>query len=219
MAEIAAETRLGVFNINNTVPKLNHIYDGRIYNVQVFAGLIGGAAVVAPVDVNFINYGLSRGSNKICLEILKRLYPDKNITVVTGEDAKGNPVMDQISIIGNTNIAQVINEEASFYKISPQDFGFKFGNIKNIQSKKTKRENTQEFIKLLLGKSNQDLESLIAMETAINLCGVQAMDNLKQGASLALEVIKSGKGIQLLEKLVNLSGGNVNNLRKISNSK
>jgi len=69
MANISLKTGLGVFDINAIVPKLNHVYDGRLYNVQVFAGLVGGAAVVNPIDVDLINYGLTRGSTKLCLAI------------------------------------------------------------------------------------------------------------------------------------------------------
>ena len=55
MAKISLKTNLGVFDINNIVPRLNHIYDGRLYNVQVFAGLVGGAAMVCPIEVDLIN--------------------------------------------------------------------------------------------------------------------------------------------------------------------
>jgi hypothetical protein len=106
MADISLRTRLGVFDINAIVPKLNHVYDGRLYNVQVFAGLVGGAAVVNPIDVDLINYGLTRGSAKLCLAILSKLYPDKNILVLQGKNPTGEPVIDQVSVAADTEIAQ-----------------------------------------------------------------------------------------------------------------
>lgn len=35
MADIALETKLGVFNINGIIPQLNRVYNGSLYNVQV----------------------------------------------------------------------------------------------------------------------------------------------------------------------------------------
>ena len=215
MAKVATEIKLGVFNINNTVPKLNHIYDNRIYNVQVFAGLIGGAAIVCPVDVDFINYGLTRGSNEVCLGILKKLYPNKNILITTGKDKKNSQTVDQISMIGDTDIAGFINKKTLCYKIIPKDLGFEYGDIKDIKTKNTQRGNAQEFIKLLLGKSNSTLEFLIAMETAVNLYGAGITKNLKIGVKLALKTIKSGKGIKVLEKLINLSRGDIKKLKNL----
>ena len=215
MAKIAVKTKLGIFNINNTVPRLNHIYDNRIYNVQVFAGLIGGAAVVCPVDVDLINYGLTRGSNKVCLGILKKIYPDKNIIITTGQNKNNNQIIDQISIMDNTNIAESINGKISYYKITPKNLGFECGNIKNVQTKNTQKKNAQEFVKLLLGKNNSTLESLIAMETAMNLYGIGVVKNLKIGASIALKMIKSGNGIKVLEKLIVLSGGDIKKLQSL----
>ncbi|PIV45895.1 hypothetical protein COW09_00100 [bacterium (Candidatus Moisslbacteria) CG12_big_fil_rev_8_21_14_0_65_36_11] len=210
MAEMSLETKLGVFDINKIVPKLNRIYDGRLYDVQVFAGLVGGAAIVNPVDADLINYGLVRGSNKLCLAILNKLYPDKNILIISGKDPKGKSIIDQISVVADTEIAQRINGKTFLYTITPREFGFDFEPFRYIQTTKSPGENIEQFIKLLAGQGNKNLEQAVAMEAILNLYGLGIIDNLKKGANLALEIIRSGAGIKILEDLISHSNGNIN---------
>ena len=218
MAKISSKTKIGVFQVENAVPKLNQIYDNRLYDVQVFAGLVGGAAIVNPVDVTSIHYGLTRGSNKVCLGILNKLYPDKNITVITGKDENGNSKMDQVSIIGETDIAQIINGHTNYYTVTPKDFGLEFGDLNGVLSKSTPEKNAEEFVRLLMGKSNKSLEAVIAMEAAICLINIEGVDNLKSGAKLALEIIKSGKGLEVLDNFILSTKGDRNRLRVLINS-
>jgi anthranilate phosphoribosyltransferase len=215
MADISLRTRLGVFDINAIVPKLNHVYDGRLYNVQVFAGLVGGAAIVNPIDVDLINYGLTRGSTKLCLAILSKLYPNKNILVLQGKNPMGEPVIDQVSVAADTEVAQMIRGQNNFSKIKPSDFGFDYRPFKYIGTAQNSKENLKEFIKLLVGQGNKDLEQAVAMEVSLNLYGLGIINNMKTGAKLALQTILSGEGIKVVEDLVSFSNGNMQRLNNL----
>lgn len=217
MADISLKTKLGIFDINAIVPRLNHVYDGHLHDVQVFAGLVGGAAIVNPVDVDLINYGLTRGSTKLCLAILSKLYPNKNILVLQGKDPHGTPVIDQISIAGNTEIAQNIKDQTTIRGIAPKDFGFDFRPFKYIETAQNPRENLNEFIKILIGRGSEELKQAVAMEIALNLFGLEVIDDLKMGADLALETINAGAGIKVLEDLVVYSGGDIQKFNSLAN--
>lgn len=217
MAEISLTTKLGIFDINAIVPRLNYVYDGRLHDVQVFAGLVGGAAIVNPVDADLINYGLTRGSTKLCLSILSKLYPSKNILVLQGKDPYGTPVIDQISISANTEIAQNIKNQKTVKEVTPKDFGFDFRSFKYIETTQNQKENLNEFIKILIGRGNEGLKQAVAMETALNLFGLEVVDDLKTGAELALETINSGIGIKVLEDLVVHSEGNRQRFGSLTN--
>ncbi|GIW67667.1 MAG: hypothetical protein KatS3mg096_535 [Candidatus Parcubacteria bacterium] len=217
MAEISLTTKLGIFDINAIVPRLNHVYDGRLYNVQVFAGLVGGAAIVNPVDADLINYGLTRGSTQLCLAILNRLYPTKNILVLQGKDPHGMPVIDQVSIAANTEVAQIIKNKITIREIAPEDFGFDFIPFKYVETTQNQRENLNEFIKILIGRGDKALKQTVAMEVALNLFGLEVVDNLKTGAALALETINSGLGIKVLEDLVVHSDGDKQRFSSLAN--
>jgi len=217
MAEISLATKIGIFDINAIVPRLNHVYDGRLHDVQVFAGLVGGAAIVNPVDANLINYGLTRGATELCLAILNKLYPGKNILVLQGKDPEGTPVIDQISISANTEIAQNVKSQVTLKEITPKDFGFDFKPFKYIETARNPRENLNEFIKILVGRGSEELKQAVAMEVALNLFGLEIVDDLKTGADLALETINSGIGIKILENLVVYSGGNEQRFSKLTN--
>lgn len=216
IAAMSLETNFGVIDINNIVPKLNRIYDGRLYNVQVFAGLVGGAAIVNPVDTDLINYGLTRGATKLCSTILNRLYPNKNILVLQGKNPQGKSIIDQISIAADTEIAQRINGRNSLYTMTPDDFGFNPKPFKYIKTSESAAENITRFIKLLAGHGNLGLKQAIAMEVALNLYGLKIIDDLKMGANLALEVIDSKAGVKILENLVIASHGDINKFSRLT---
>jgi len=215
IAEISLETKLGVFDINKVVPNLNRIYDGRLYDVQVFAGLVGGAAIANPIDTDLINYGLTRGSSKLCLAILNKLYPDKNIIILQGKNPGGQAVIDQISIVADTEIAQTINGKNSLHTITPKKFGFDFEPFKYVQTTKSQKENINQFVKLLAGQGNKNLKQAVAMEVALNLYGLGLINNFKKAALSALEIINSGEGLKLLKNLVVISGGDINKFNKL----
>lgn len=217
MAEISAKTGLGVFNIGNIVPRLNHIYDGRLHNAQIFAGIVGGAAIVCPVEANLINYGLSRGSNELCLAILEKIYPHKNIFVLSGKNSQGNSTMDQVSVVGETKVAQMTNDALSSYAVTPEDFGFELTSIDGIKENEIKEHNLDSFIKLLSGNGNRTLRQLVSMEVALNLYNLGIVGDLKSGAKLALATIDSGGGIDVLNDLVNQSGGDKDKFHNLLN--
>ena len=218
MARISSKAKLGVFDIDGIVPKLNHIYDGRLYNVQVFAGLVGGAAIVNPIDTSLINYGLTRGSTKLCLAILSKLYPNKNIVIFQGKDSTGKPVIDQFSTVSNTEIAQRINGKDIFYTITPKEFGFDFKSLKYKETAKSSKENMKEFIKLLVGRGHKSFEQVVAMEVSLNLYGLGIINDLKIGANIALDVIHSGGGIKIIKDLVSFSKGNMQKFDSLLNT-
>ena len=215
MANISLKTGLGVFDINAIVPKLNHVYDGRLYNVQVFAGLVGGAAIVNPIDVDLINYGLTRGSTKLCLAILSKLYPNKNILVLQGKNPADEPVIDQVSVAADTKIAQRIRGQNNFSKVTPLVFGLGYTPFKYIETTQNPKENLKEFIKLLAGWGEKNLEQAVAMEVSLNLYGLGIIDDLKTGANLALHAIHSGKGVEVVKNLVSFSKGNMQRLNSL----
>jgi len=217
MAEISLATKIGLFDINAIVPQLNHVYDGRLHNVQVFAGLVGGAAIVNPVDADLINYGLTRGSTRLCLAILRDLYPGKNILVLQGKDAHGTPVMDQVSTTGDTELAQIIDGKATVRQIAPKDFGFAFRSSESIETTGNQKDNLDQFIRILLGRGDKELEQAVAMEAALNLFGIEVVDDLRAGAELALATIDSGAGIDVLRDLVVYSGGDLQKFNGLVN--
>ncbi|HEX9983518.1 MAG TPA: hypothetical protein VGF69_09650 [Thermoanaerobaculia bacterium] len=219
MAELSLKTGIGLFDINAIVPTLNRVYDNRLHNVQAFAGLAGGAAIVNPVEADLVNYGLTRGSTPLCLAILRELCPSSDIVVMQGQNAHGTPVVDQISITGKTELAQSIDGQTTVREITPDDFGLHFKSARCIESTPSQTDNLHEFIKVLIGRGEEELRRAVALEVALNLCCLHVVDDLKAGAALALETIDSGAGIEVLEDLVVHSGGDLdrlNGLVKIS---
>jgi anthranilate phosphoribosyltransferase len=217
MLDIMLETGLGVFNINNIVPKLNSIYDGKLHNVQVFAGLVGGAAIVSPINADLINYGLTRGSTKTCLQILSKIYPEKNIIVLQGENLKKESVVDQMSIDGSTQLSMRINGIDKSMFLTPKDFGFESLSVEYLKTGNSKEENLKKFANFLKGCGGKELEQIVSMEVSVNLFGLGVINDFKKGADMAIEIIRSGSGIKLIEDLVVSSGGDLEKFNRLVN--
>lgn len=56
------------------------------------------------------------------------------------------------------------------------------------------------------------------MEVALNLFGLEVIDDLKMGAGLALETINTGAGIKVLEDLVVYSEGDAQRFNGLVNT-
>ena len=126
-------------------------------------------------------------------------------------------MIDQISISGNTEIAQTIKNQITIQEITPLDFGFDFKSFKYIVTTQNQNENLKRFIMILVGNGNQELKQAVAMEVALNLSGLGIINDLKKGADLALETINSGAGIKVLEDLVVYSGGDKGKFNSLVN--
>lgn len=101
--------------------------------------------------------------------------------------------------------------------VTPKDFGFNYKSFKCIKSARNKKENLNEFIKVCIGRGNKELKQMIAMEVALNLLGLEIIDDLKKGADLALEIINADIGIKVLEDLVAYSGGDIQKFNNLVN--
>ena len=153
----------------------------------------------------------------MCLAILNRLYPSKNIIILQGKNPQGKSIIDQVSIAADTEIAQIIQGRKNIIKLTPKDFDMDFRPFKYIETRENLKKNLNEFIKLVTGRGDKDLEKVIAMEVSLNLYGLGIVNNLKTGVKLALDAIHSGKGIEIIKDLVSFSGGDKQKFNNLLN--
>ncbi len=213
MCKIMDECGLGIFNIDEVVPKLNKIYDGKLYNMQIFAGLIGGGAIANPVQAQLINYGLTRGNQQVTLGVLSSIYPDSNIMIVTGYNKNSKPIIDQLSLEGDSVITSRIDGHIRTQIVSPKSFGIKNIAIDTVYSRDDSRNNLAIFLDLIKGQADNSIKSTVAMEVALNLYGSGLADDLPAGTELALQAINSGQCTQILKHLVELTTGDLGKLK------
>ena len=121
-----------------------------------------------------------------------------HVMVVHAEDG-----MDEISIAATTRIAELFNNEISYYTIKPEQFDIQPGNIKDL-----KVENVQDSLRMMLSVLDNkpgpalDIVRLNA-GAAIYTAGVSK--TLDQGVQLAGEVIAAGKARKKLDDLISIT--------------
>ncbi|MBN2062448.1 MAG: anthranilate phosphoribosyltransferase [Deltaproteobacteria bacterium] len=129
--------------------------------------------------------------------VLKKLGA-KEAYVVCGEGT-----FDEISICSQTRVSHLKNKKIVTFEITPEDFGFKRADLKDIVGGDA-RENATIVRNVLNGEKGPKrdmvlLNSAAAFEVA-GLCG-----SIEEGIKLAEESIDSGNAMKKLEQLVDFT--------------
>lgn len=130
-------------------------------------------------------------------EVLKKLG-SVHVLVVNAEDG-----LDEISIAAPTTVAELKNGEISVYKLSPKQFDFELGSLKNLAV-----ANPQESFKIILEVlDNQPgvARDIVALNAGAAIYAADLAESLEAGVIKALQVIESGEARMKLEALVSFS--------------
>ncbi len=120
----------------------------------------------------------------------------KRALVVCGE---GN--IDEITITGETKVADLNNGKVTTYTITPEDFGLSRAKLADIKGAETAELSAVQLREVLEGKPGPKLD-IVLMNAAAGLVAAGCTDNLKAGVELAREVINSGAALAKMEALV-----------------
>ncbi len=107
--------------------------------------------------------------------------------------------MDEIAIHTTTDVAELRDGEITRYQISPEDFGLSMHPIESLRGG-TPEENRDILAQLLQGKGQEAHEHAIAINVAM-LMKLFGQENLRENASKALDVLRSGAAYQCVTAL------------------
>jgi anthranilate phosphoribosyltransferase len=107
---------------------------------------------------------------------------------------------DEISLTGNTKSISKTSETI----LSADDFGLHQLNQIDIQGGKTIEENAQMFIDILSGNGTEAQNNVVCANAGMAIATVNNL-TISQGFELAIDSLRSGKGLQKLKKLQELS--------------
>jgi len=136
-------------------------------------------------------------------EVMKELG-GKHVFVVHSEDG-----LDEISISSNTWIAELKNNRISEYTISPENFGMKKGNLKELKVANSKE--SLEIIKSALSKQRvfsskiEAASDMIALNAGAALYVSGIAENLEEGVILAQDSIGSGLAKEKISELASFT--------------
>ena len=137
-------------------------------------------ALVTPIAETLLQLGLTRGM------------------VVHGSG------LDEIAIHGATQVAELRNGVIQHSRLTPADFGLQEYSLEAIRGGEP-AENRQISEAILAGQGTDAQNSVIAINLAPLLWMGGRVDNLREGAELAIATLKSGMALERVRRLAALS--------------
>lgn len=136
-------------------------------------------------------------------EVLSRLGV-KRAMVVHGYDEKGEPAIDEISIMGKTLTAFLDNGKVRVKKLYPRDFGLENGKSEAIKAAPTIHENLKMFLSVLKGK-NDSKAAKTRFDIAIANAGAliylsKKAEDLKEAVNIGRKCVESGAAMKKLKE-------------------
>ena len=112
--------------------------------------------------------------------------------------------LDEIAIHGETQVAEIHGEHIRYHTLTPADFGLKYYTLETIRGGDPD-ENRKITENLLAGKGTDAQQAAIAINLSPLLVMGGKADDLKQGAELAIETLRSGDALDKVTQLATLS--------------
>ena len=122
----------------------------------------------------------------------------KRVMVVFGSG------LDEVALHGETQVAELIDGEIKEYTLTPADFGVESYPVETIIGG-SPEENKIIIEKILQGKGTDAQQAAVAVNVSALLVLNGFADNFKEGARMALEMMLTGKPLQLLQVLAEQS--------------
>ncbi|AOE50082.1 anthranilate phosphoribosyltransferase [Kangiella sediminilitoris] len=132
-------------------------------------------------------------------EILKLLGTRKAL-IVHGSG------LDEIAVHGQTKAVSLNNGVITMEELTPEDFSAKRHSLSDIQTSKD-IDNKTSAIKLLTGKGTEAHIDMVAVNSSALLVLNDLAGSYDDGYQIARDLIQSGKALQQLEKIKELSHG------------
>ncbi len=126
-----------------------------------------------------------------------------SLGVTRGMVVYGQDKLDEISLSAPTAVCEINSGEIKSYIIAPEDLGFERCTKAALEGG-TPAENAQITLAILGGERGPKRDAVLLNAGAALYIGEKA-ENLKNGIALAAELIDSGRALETLNKLIEVS--------------
>ncbi len=126
-----------------------------------------------------------------------------SLGVKRGMVVYGMDKLDEISMSASTKICEIKDGWFRTTVISPEDFGFERCTKEDLKGG-TPEENTK-IVRDILGGQKGNKRNAVLMNAGASLYIGGKADSMKEGIELAAEIIDSGKALETLDKLIDVS--------------
>ena len=201
--------RSGIGIFNGMSPKI-HPQLARILSQIYFGTFLNIAASLAnPVLPRYGVRGVySKDLVKPIVEVMKEIGYQQAI-VVHGMNSNGTKGVDEISIIGDTIIAELHEDgEISTYLLSPEDFGIQRVGEAELSPEVERDREALRFLRTLGGMETEPRTDIACLNAAPVLYLAGKVKDLREGFEISKETVKSGKALAKLKEWVKEQNSN-----------
>ncbi|MDE6833762.1 MAG: anthranilate phosphoribosyltransferase, partial [Ruminococcus sp.] len=131
-------------------------------------------------------------------EVLMKLGSEKGMVVY------GTDKLDEISMSASTAVCEYRNGWIKNYEITPEQFGFERCTKEDLKGG-TPSENAEITRKILSGEIQGHKRNAVLLNAGASIYIGGKADTMANGVKLAGEIIDSGKALETLEKLIEVS--------------
>jgi anthranilate phosphoribosyltransferase len=118
--------------------------------------------------------------------------------VVNGSDG-----MDEITLTGNSQIAELSNNQIKEFEINPEKYNFKLCSPESIQGG-SPSYNAKKMLHLFEGEKGA-YRDIVVLNAAAAFCVADSVNTYEEGIELAQNLIDEGKPLNTLNKLIIVS--------------
>ena len=118
--------------------------------------------------------------------------------VVNGSDG-----MDEITLTGNTQIAELSNNRIKEFEINPEKYNFKLCSPESLQGG-SPSYNAKKMLHLFEGEKGA-YRDIVVLNAAAAFCVADSVNTYEEGVELAQTLIDEGKPLNTLNKLIIVS--------------
>lgn len=112
--------------------------------------------------------------------------------------------LDEVSLTTETLVGELNEGDIDIYTVKPEDFGLKRVDIRELEGGDIEI-NKKIALDILSGKDNSPKTDFVALNSAFSLYLIGIAPSIKEGVEMAKQTIKSGKPMEVLEKLKSVS--------------
>ena len=116
----------------------------------------------------------------------------------------GNDNMDEITLTGATTISEIKDNTVNTYTVTPEQFGFKTVELKELQGGDG-IENARITKDILSGKERGAKRNIVLLNAGATLYVGGVCSSIEDGIKLAEKTIDSGKAAKIIDALVEAS--------------
>ena len=154
----------------------------------------------APMKMKYRIYGCYSDRHlEILGELFYKLGFEKTLTL------HGVDGLPEVSNTGKTIVVEQKGKKLTKYTLNPNDLGVKKAKAEQIKTG-GKEQNIIDFLRILQGKEKGSKKDLAAINAAASLYVMGETKSIAEAVPKAQEIIKSGEGFRVLEKLVKARG-------------